>query len=101
MAGRSPREHHTEHNIHNTDGIIGRKNSHQLCRDMMRNCFGDTFVPAHGSVADCTGTIREILSKYLYRYQDCTQEFQVRFPDPQDIQIQRSCTIRQNQKHSI
>jgi nucleoside phosphorylase/tetratricopeptide (TPR) repeat protein len=42
---------------------------------------GDTFVIAEGSLQNRTAVIKGILSKFVYRFQDCCVGWQLRFPD--------------------
>lgn len=53
---------------------------HASCKAMMGKKVGDTFVLAKGAIQDRTGEIKEIQNKYVYRYQDCMRQWQVRFP---------------------
>ena len=47
---------------------------------------GDSFVLAKG-IKDRIAEIREIHNKYVYRYQDCLEQWQVRFPELTDVQV--------------
>jgi tetratricopeptide (TPR) repeat protein len=50
---------------------------------------GDSFMVAPPGVTKRTAEIRQILSKYVFRYQDCTRSFQVRFPESGYIEMIR------------
>jgi tetratricopeptide (TPR) repeat protein len=50
---------------------------------------GETFLLAEGSVTSTRGTITQILSKYVYRFQECSGNWQKRFPALPDIQSLR------------
>ena len=50
-----------------------------ICKAMMGKKVGDTFVLAKG-IRDRIGEIKAIQNKYVYRYQDCMEQWQVRFP---------------------
>ena len=58
---------------------------HKICKAMMGKKAGDTFILAQG-IQDRIGEIREIQNKYVYRFQDCMGQWQVRFPGLQDFQ---------------
>ena len=60
----------------------------EICRAMMGKKVGDTFVLAEG-IQDRIGEIRKIQNKYVYRFQDCMGQWQVRFPGLPDIQVVR------------
>ena len=51
-----------------------------LCKAIMGLKVGDTFTLAKG-IQDRIGEITQIQSKYVYRFQDCTDQWQVRFPE--------------------
>ena len=59
---------------------------HPTCQQMLGKKVGEQFTLAEG-VQDRTAEIKEILSKYVYRYQDCMGQWQVRFPGTRDIQM--------------
>ena len=52
-----------------------------ICKAMMGKKVGDTFVLAESAIQDRIGEIKEIQNKYVYRYQDCMKQWQVRFPE--------------------
>ena len=54
--------------------------NHGICKDMMGKKVGDTFILAEG-IQDRIGTITQVQNKYVYRFQDCTGQWQVRFPE--------------------
>ena len=58
---------------------------HEVCKSMMGKKVGETFILAKG-IQDRIGRIREIQNKYVYRFQNCTGQWQVRFPGLPDIQ---------------
>ena len=51
----------------------------EICKAMIGKGVGDTFILAKG-IQDRIGEIREIQNKYVYRYQECTGQWEVRFP---------------------
>lgn len=53
---------------------------HVICKAMMGKKVGDTFVLASG-IQDRIGKITSIRNKYIYRFQDCKDQWQVRFPE--------------------
>lgn len=54
--------------------------SDHLAIELIGKKVGDRFVIAKGSVQDREGNIQEVLSKYVFQFQDCLSQFQVRFP---------------------
>ena len=56
-----------------------------ICKAMMGKKVGDTFVLATG-IQDRIGEIKAIQNKYVHRFQDCMQQWQVRFPELQVVQ---------------
>ena len=52
-----------------------------ICKAMMGKKVGDTFVLAKGDIQDRVGEIKAIQNKYVYRFQDCMGQWQVRFQD--------------------
>ena len=58
----------------------------KICSDMMGKKEGETFVLAEG-IQDRIGEIRKIQNKYVYRFQDCIGQLQVRFPGLTDVQV--------------
>ncbi len=61
---------------------------HAICKAMMGKKVGDKFVLAKG-IQDRTGEIKEIQNKYVYRYQDCMRQWQLRFPELPVVQAIR------------
>ncbi len=57
-----------------------------LCNAMREKKVGDSFVLAKG-IKDRIAEIREIRNKYVYRYQDCLEQWQVRFQGLTDVQV--------------
>jgi tetratricopeptide (TPR) repeat protein len=53
--------------------------SHFLAGELKGKKVGDSFLLTPG-ITKRNGTIRRILSKYVYHYQDCLNSWQVRFP---------------------
>ena len=53
---------------------------HEICKDMMGKKVGDSFILAQG-IQDRIGDITQIQNKYVYRFQDCTGQWQVNFPE--------------------
>ncbi|MYE61432.1 MAG: GreA/GreB family elongation factor [Candidatus Dadabacteria bacterium] len=60
----------------------------KICSAMMGKKEGDTFVLAEG-IQDRIGEIKKIQNKYVYRFQDCIEQRQVRFPGLTDVQLIR------------
>ena len=65
---------------------------HEISRAIIGKKVGDTFFIARG-IQDRIGTIVTIQNKYLYRYHDCLEQWQVRFPELPYLQAIR---IRNN-----
>ena len=61
---------------------------HESCKDMMGKRVGDSFILAQG-IQDRIGDITQIQNKYVYRFQDCTGQWQVNFPELPYLQAVR------------
>ena len=61
---------------------------HDISKAMMGKKVGDIFLLAKG-IANRNSTITRIQNKYIYRYQDCMLQWQVRFPELSDVQAVR------------
>ena len=59
---------------------------HEICKAMMGKKAGDTFLLAKG-IQDRIGRITSVQNKYVYRFQDCVGQWQVRFPDLPHLQM--------------
>src|SRR5262249_19522938 len=58
----------------NPDAKLGELSAeHPLCKQMLGKRVGENFTLAEG-VQNRTAQIREILSKYVYRYRDCMNQ---------------------------
>ncbi len=65
----------------NPNAALGERAPNDLlAQAMIGKRVGDNFVLAKGSVKDRVALIIAILSKYIYRYNDCLHQWQVRFP---------------------
>src|SRR5208282_1600967 len=62
---------------------------HLLAIELMGKRVGETFLLSPPGIARRTGVIRKILSKYVYRYQECIESFQVRFPTIANFEMVR------------
>jgi len=62
---------------------------HFIATQLKGKRVGETFLLAQGPLTSTRGTITQILSKYVYRFQDCTANWQKRFPGLPDIQSLR------------
>ena len=60
----------------------------EICKAMMGKKVGDSFILASG-IQDRFGTIIEIQNKYVYRFNDCLGQWQIRFPDLPYVQSVR------------
>lgn len=59
---------------------------HVMAQNLKGKRVGETFLVAEGPLTSTKGTITQILNKYVYRFQDCTGNWQKRFPGLPDIQ---------------
>jgi len=57
-----------------------------LAAELLDKHIGDLVILARGHMQDRTGTIRQIMPKYVRRYQDCMSEMQLRFADASTIE---------------
>ena len=63
---------------------------HLLSQAMMGKKVGDRVVLTKGTVSERAATIKTIISKYVYRYQDSMKNLQIRFPDVKGLNPLRS-----------
>jgi len=63
--------------------------AHFLSKELDGKRIGDSFALAASDVSSRTATIKQILSKYVYRYQDCLSFWQVRFPRVPGVEMVR------------
>jgi tetratricopeptide (TPR) repeat protein len=71
----------------NPDPRLGERSPNDaLSRELLGKKAGDTFTLARGTVQPRLARIEEITSKYVYRYQDCLGEWQIRFPDLPEVE---------------
>ena len=59
---------------------------HLLSQAMMGKKVGDRVVLTKGTVSERAATIKTIISKYVYRYQDSMKNLQIRFPDVKGLE---------------
>ena len=67
---------------------------HEICKEMMGKRAGDSFLLSKG-IQNRYGTIKAVQNKYIYRFQDCVGQWQIRFPDIpslQTVMIQKKST---------
>jgi tetratricopeptide (TPR) repeat protein len=60
--------------------------SSNLARELACKRVGDSFTLAPSSISPRMATVTQILNKYIYRYQDCMGQWQIRFPEAPDVQ---------------
>jgi len=60
--------------------------SHPLSKAMEGKKCNGSFYLRKDSLQDRTATIKRIVSKYVYRFNDCLEQFETRFPDEKAIQ---------------
>jgi tetratricopeptide (TPR) repeat protein len=65
---------------------------HHLAQKFLGCKVGDTVVLSSGAVQDRTATVCGIVSRYVFRFQDCMSQFQVRFPNTSTCQVVRAVT---------
>lgn len=66
---------------------------HFIAQQLNGKHVGDIFLVAQGSVISTKAKITQILSKYVYRFQECGANWQRRFPTLPDIQSLRVVKI--------
>ena len=59
---------------------------HPISKALLGKAVGDTIALAPGRISDRPATVKQILSKYVYRYQCCMNELQIRFPEATELQ---------------
>lgn len=62
---------------------------HYMSKQLIGKRPGDTFILAESSVTPRVGKVEAILSKYVYRYQSCMNQWEIRFPEAPEIQLVR------------
>jgi tetratricopeptide (TPR) repeat protein len=62
---------------------------------------GESVILAEGNIQNRTGTIRQILPKYVRRSQDSMAELQVRFPDQKIVESMRIGTTREDTEKAL
>jgi tetratricopeptide (TPR) repeat protein len=63
--------------------------SHPMARLLQGKKVGEKVNLAEGQISKRVATITKILNKYVFRYQRCGDEWQLRFPDKPDLQVFR------------
>lgn len=66
---------------------------HGLARRLLGLHPGDTFVLAGDDVDGRRATVKEVVSKYVYRANKCMSDWQIRFPDEPGIELFRVSTV--------
>jgi tetratricopeptide (TPR) repeat protein len=59
---------------------------HPISQALLGKSVGDVVALAPGMISERPATIRQVLSKYVYRYQCCMNELQLRFPEATELQ---------------
>jgi hypothetical protein len=59
---------------------------HPISQALLGKRVGDTVALAPGRISERPATIRQVLNKYVYRYQCCMNELQLRFPEATELQ---------------
>lgn len=59
---------------------------HPISQALLGKMVGDIVALAPGRISDRPATVKQILSKYVYRYQCCMNELQIRFPEATELQ---------------
>jgi predicted nucleic acid-binding protein len=65
---------------------------------MIGKKVGDRIILAKGSLGERAATIKAITSKYVFRYQDSTKNWQIRFPDVQGLESVRVLRVNKEGK---
>ena len=63
---------------------------HAVSRALMGRLVNASVIITDGGIQPRTATIREVMHKYIYRFRDCLNQFQVRFPGASAIQMFRA-----------
>jgi len=58
---------------------------HPISKEMFRKKQGECFYLVKDGIQERTATIKNVVSKYVYRFNDCLEEFENRFPGTQAI----------------
>ena len=58
---------------------------HPISKEMLEKKQGERFYLVKDGIQERTATIKNIFSKYIYRFNDCLEEFENRFPGTQAI----------------
>ena len=56
-------------------------------KELIGKKAGDEFVLARGSGGDRKGIILQVLDKYVYKFRDVAEQYQIRFPDESGIEV--------------
>jgi tetratricopeptide (TPR) repeat protein len=59
---------------------------HPISQALLGKVAGDVVPLAPGRISERPATIRQVLNKYVYRYQCCVNELQLRFPEATELQ---------------
>jgi hypothetical protein len=67
-----------------------------LAKNLDGKRVGESFTLAEGKFVGYgrNGVVRQILSKYVFRYQECITQWEIRFPDSPEIQMFRLSAAR-------
>lgn len=60
---------------------------HPLARALAGRRAGESVVVSDGGIQPRTVTVREVVHRYVYRFRDCLNQFQLRFPGASAIQL--------------
>jgi tetratricopeptide (TPR) repeat protein len=61
--------------------------SHELAIALLGKSVGEEFEWAKTSIKSRIGIVKHILNKFVFRYQQCLQEWELRFPEERDLQM--------------
>ena len=67
--------------------------SHPIAQALIGKKIGDSVVLVKGSISERNAKITAIQSKYVYRYQDCGDSWQIRFPDVPILESMKIKTV--------
>ena len=62
---------------------------HRVSRAITDRRIGDSLTISEGGIQPRTATVRDVVHKYIYRFRDCLNQFQVRFEGASAIQLVR------------
>jgi tetratricopeptide (TPR) repeat protein len=75
--------------------------NHPIAQALIGHKVGERIVLAKGSISERAATIKAILNKYVYRYQDCLRNWQFRFPETRQIESVKVMHVSKEGKEQV